>query len=190
MARQKCRKQNQWRGTSNDRRSTSLRPTTMTKSDNHREDLPQRKHLHRLQRIYVHPPIFLITICTLGRRPVLANISMAEAICTALQDAARRNRWRVGRYVIMLDHIHFFCTPAEQPLSLSAFVGGFKEASTRQAWQSGWQGRLWQREFFDHLLRSEESYQEKWDYVRLNPVRAGLCETAEEWPHQGEIEVL
>jgi hypothetical protein len=31
---------------------------------------------------------------------------------------------------------------------------------------------IWQREFFDHLLRSEESYDQKWNYVRENPVRA------------------
>ena len=49
---------------------------------------------------------------------------------------------------------------------------------------------VWQREFFDHVLRSEESYAEKWRYVRDNPVRAGLVSRAEEWKLQGEIEVL
>ena len=38
----------------------------------------------------------------------------------------------------------------------------------------------WQEGFFDHVLRSEESYAEKWEYVRLNPVRAGLCQRPEE----------
>jgi len=32
---------------------------------------------------------------------------------------------------------------------------------------------IWQRGFFDHLLRSEESYGQKWNYVRENPVRGG-----------------
>ncbi len=45
----------------------------------------------------------------------------------------------------------------------------------------------WQEGFFDHLLRSAESYSEKWEYVRLNPVRAGLCKEPEQWPYQGEI---
>ena len=40
---------------------------------------------------------------------------------------------------------------------------------------------------FDHLLRSQESYSQKWDYVRMNPVRAKLCDAAEDWPYQGEI---
>jgi len=39
-------------------------------------------------------------------------------------------------------------------------------------------------------LRSVESYSQKWDCVRENPVRAGLVETSDEWPWQGEIESL
>jgi hypothetical protein len=34
------------------------------------------------------------------------------------------------------------------------------------------------------LLRSDESLSEKWEYVRQNPVRAGLVEHSEDWPYQ------
>ena len=49
---------------------------------------------------------------------------------------------------------------------------------------------LWQPDFFDHVIRSFESYEEKWKYVRLNPLRAGLVEIADEWPYQGEMDEL
>jgi putative transposase len=45
----------------------------------------------------------------------------------------------------------------------------------------------WQPGFFDHLIRNEESYGEKWNYVRDNPVRAGLVTNAYDWPYKGEI---
>lgn len=51
----------------------------------------------------------------------------------------------------------------------------------------GFQKPHWQEGFFDHLLRTAESYSEKWEYVRMNPVRAGLCEEPEDWRFQGEI---
>ena len=51
-------------------------------------------------------------------------------------------------------------------------------------------GRVWQKEFFDHVLRSCESYSQKWDYVKENPVRAGLVKKSDDWPFQGEIESL
>jgi hypothetical protein len=41
--------------------------------------------------------------------------------------------------------------------------------------------------FFDHLIRLRESYSEKWEYVRQNPVRAGLVSKYEGWPWQGEF---
>ena len=47
---------------------------------------------------------------------------------------------------------------------------------------------LWQPEFFDHLLRSKESYREKWAYVRENPVRAGLVDDADKWPYAGWVD--
>ncbi len=46
---------------------------------------------------------------------------------------------------------------------------------------------VWQRGFFDHLLRSDESYAQKWQYVWDNPVRAGLVAKAEDWAYAGEI---
>ena len=46
---------------------------------------------------------------------------------------------------------------------------------------------IWQRGFFDHLLRSAESYGQKWNYVRENPVRARLVAKPEDWPYAGEI---
>ena len=49
---------------------------------------------------------------------------------------------------------------------------------------------VWQEEFFDHVLRSSESYAEKWAYVRENPVRAGLVKSSDAWQWQGEIESL
>ena len=50
--------------------------------------------------------------------------------------------------------------------------------------------RVWQEEFFDHVLRSTESYRQKWEYVKENPVRARLVKKFDDWPFQGEIESL
>ena len=41
----------------------------------------------------------------------------------------------------------------------------------------------WQHGFFEHRLRSEQNMRDKAEYVLQNPVRAGLVQSAEEWPH-------
>jgi len=48
----------------------------------------------------------------------------------------------------------------------------------------------WQPGFFDHLLRHDESYAEKWLYVRDNPVREHLVAKWDDWPYHGEIVVI
>ena len=49
---------------------------------------------------------------------------------------------------------------------------------------------VWQREFWDRQLRRAESYDEKWEYVKNNPLRHGFVSRAEDWPYQGELNVL
>jgi REP element-mobilizing transposase RayT len=146
-----------------------------------------RKHLRRLEQIWVESEIHLVNICTHRRQPVLACDTVAPELVSVLRDVSATTAWCVGRYVIMPDHVHFFCWRTGETHSLCDFVGQWKSWTTHRAWELGHEGRLWQSEFFDHLLRDEESYTEKWEYVRQNPVRAGLCETPDDWPYQGEI---
>ena len=49
---------------------------------------------------------------------------------------------------------------------------------------------IWQRGFFDHVLRNDESYGNKWNYVKDNPVRAGLVSDPEKSPYSGEIVLI
>jgi REP element-mobilizing transposase RayT len=89
----------------------------------------------------------------------------------------------VGRYVIMPDHMHFFVRLPET-LRLGQWIGLLKQ-KLAQAIPD--RTELWQRGFFDHVLRTNESYSEKWAYVLDNPVRKGLASRPEDWPFSGEL---
>jgi REP element-mobilizing transposase RayT len=65
-----------------------------------------------------------------------------------------------------------------RPVETSFGKGRWVVSSEDAAWEEG---------FFDHVLRSDESYAQKWNYVRENPVRTGLVKSVEDWPYQGEI---
>jgi len=116
---------------------------------------------------------------------------VASILIEAWEAGPRLYGWAVGRYVIMPDHVHFFAAPCrEDAETLSDFVGRWKRWTGGEIRRRTCPGFGWQREFFDHLLRSDESYGVKWEYVRDNPVRAGLVQHADEWPYQGQIEEL
>ncbi len=137
--------------------------------------------------------IIFLTVCTAGRKPILAKDRVQKSLLNAWETA---DQWRVGRYVIMPDHLHLFCSPAvrEYP-ALKDWVKYWKSTASRILIESGAGGTapsspIWQRDFWDTQLRTHESYSEKWEYVRRNPVRAGLVTCPEEWPFQGEIHSL
>ena len=140
---------------------------------------------HRLDLIYVNQPLYFVTFTTRNRRA----ISSLDDAQLALQQYARRgiDKFNValGRYVIMPDHVHLFVRGG-RAFALSPWIGGLKRAISVAVKAP----RLWQPGFFDHILRSDESYAEKWNYVCDNPVRAGLVKTANDWPYQGEIVVI
>jgi REP-associated tyrosine transposase len=87
----------------------------------------------------------------------------------------------------MPDHVHLFVALPIQGISLEKWVQALRSVLGKRLLSLGFNKPHWQEGFFDHVLRSQESYSQKWDYVRMNPVRAGLCQTPEEWPYQGEI---
>ncbi|MFB3883521.1 MAG: transposase [Armatimonadota bacterium] len=148
----------------------------------------RRRHLTRLDRIFTDSEAYFLTFCTRDRLQVLAGHAAASIIHEAFAETENRWGWLVGRYVIMPDHVHVFVARASDATKpLSVFMRDWKKWTSRRMREAGLPARIWQREFFDHLLRSDESYAQKWEYVRQNPVRAGLASRPEDWPYQGEI---
>jgi REP element-mobilizing transposase RayT len=150
---------------------------------------PTHKRLQRLDTIFKSSPIFFITTCTAHRRRILDNPPAFQIIREELETADSRHGWRVGRFMIMPDHTHFFGAPArEDHRELSIFIGQFKQwTSKRIATELQLQQPIWQENFFDHLLRSDEAYYDKADYMWLNPVRAGLVQRIDDWPYEGDL---
>jgi putative transposase len=89
----------------------------------------------------------------------------------------------------MPDHLHLFCAPnALEAPSLDRWMRFWKSLATREMGAKA--GTVWQRHHWDRQLRSGESYDDKWEYVRSNPVRHGYVANADDWPYQGELNEL
>jgi putative transposase len=138
----------------------------------------------RLEWIFqrYEPPLYLVTLCTNRRRKLLANDLVHSALIKFVKVGTDRG-FALGRYVIMPDHIHLFVRGTID-FNLGAWVAALKRVVAAAV--SGGRG-IWQRGFFDHVIRNSESYSQKWNYVRDNPVRAGLVSTPNDWAFQGEI---
>lgn len=147
----------------------------------------KRRHLRRLDpdRLFTHMSVYDITMVSHERRRVLTIPALAESIVHCFKTAPVFHKWAVGRYVIMPDHVHLLCRDIGSRKVLSGFIRDVKKYTANQARSLNIPGRLWQPEFFDHVLRDTESYAEKSEYLRMNPVRAKLAADPESWPWQG-----
>jgi len=145
--------------------------------------------LPKLQWLFTDTPVFFITTCTLYRRPMLNRPTVHESF-KAFALRSPEYRVLVGRYVLMPDHLHLFAQFGRESVSIGIWMKSLKNALSKVLKTATFKPPHWEKEYFDHLIRSRESYNQKWLYVRENPVRAGLVRTADEWPYSGEIHEL
>lgn len=147
--------------------------------------LPNRSRpAHGVHGDDLKPIIVFVTVCTKNRSPWLATPDVHALLREVW---SRATAWRVGRYVILPDHLHCFVTPGEPELLLDNWVRYWKSQFSKQHKHPGHE---WQGGYFDRRLRTGESYDQKWEYVVNNPVRHRLVSRAEDWLFQGVLNDL
>jgi putative transposase len=147
-------------------------------------ELPERQHLHRIP-VWLpldSPVVYFVTACCSRRQRIFIADDPVRVAAGCLRRCQERHGWEVSQVCFMPDHVHLFAVPMrDREQSLAEFIRAWKSCVTLRLGH----GTIWQTGFFDHLLRSEESAEQKWDYVRQNPVRAGLCGRPEGYAWSG-----
>jgi REP element-mobilizing transposase RayT len=147
------------------------------------------ERLHRLEQLYVENPVYFLTFRTDGQKAILADETIHRAFIDFCHEALTRSIF-VGRYILMPDHVHLFVKLPPPSENLSMWVKSLKNYLSKSLRSRKVPAPHWQKGFFDHVLRSTESYSKKWLYMVENSIRAGLVTDWAQWPYQGEIQPL
>jgi hypothetical protein len=120
--------------------------------------------------------VYFITISCVPRGiNQLASPDVWQSICETLSHREGDGTLKCSLALAMPDHFH----------ALMAFQAPMKRTITSfKSWLAKSHAITWQRDFFDHRLRGIESAAEKAQYIRMNPVRAGLVTNPQDWPYQ------
>ena len=156
------------------------------KNDEHytrRDSLRLRTFDYAARRVY------FVTIVAHERRPIFEDVRVAKVTLDCLHELRRRVQFNLYVYCLMPDHFHALMGAGESNKTLGEIVGAFKSTATRAFWQ-WYEGKLWQRQYFDHIIRNEEDFFETKEYIKLNPVRKGLVDSWEEWPYTAIVDKL
>ena len=136
-------------------------------------------------RRHNQPIILHVTVTVDGRDAILANDRVHNVLAEAWRQA---DLWRVGEYVIMPDHVHFFCSPGTADgYPVRRWVGYWKRIAGNM---DETLKRRFQEDCWDTQMRDRDHYEEKLSYVRQNPVRKELVGAWQTWPYRGHVNEL
>jgi len=147
------------------------------------------------RRPWVAGATYFLTIVTNHRRPILAGEGIS-AWRRALARARHERPFEVEAGVVLPDHTHLMLRLPSGDTDVSSRIGrakamftrmmragGRAEAFTSTARRSHREAGFWQRRFFDRLIRDEDEYALRVDYIHYNPVKHGYVRCPRDWPH-------
>jgi len=146
----------------------------------------ERKIIRLAPNRYLGRNIYFVTFCTDGRRPAFQPSDQAIWIIQTLKQVSDASGFQVHAYCVMPDHVHIVVEGASDMSDLGQFVKAFKQLTAFHYKKRSGQA-LWQRRFYEHILRPSDSLDAVIWYVWLNPVRAELCADPKSYPHSGSF---
>ena len=157
--------------------------------------LPVRKRNRLPLDEYRGNKVYSLTICTADRQPYFESANVVEACFQILTQQAEAAQADVFAFCFMPDHLHLLVGSESVDVDLLRLVKRFKEKS---GWWFRTVGRgslkaspttsqLWQKSYYDHVVRSEEGLRTVAEYVLGNPVRAGLTSEVGQYPFAGSL---
>jgi putative transposase len=146
---------------------------------------PNRKQIHLKQFDYSQKGfVYYITICTQNKMNYFSDNKITQIIKDEIKFRVEKKEILPYCYCIMPDHMHMLLSLGSlYEKRLHDWIIAFKRYTARVAKNKFKIQPLWQRDFYEHIIRREESLIQKAEYIVNNPVREGIVEEWEDYPH-------
>ena len=119
---------------------------------------------------------------TANRGPMyLRQPAIAQIVVASIDKGVELAHFELGAYVVMPNHVHLLILPKISPHRLmKSLKGSTAREANRVLWRTG--EPFWQKESYDHWVRTQQEFVRIRTYIENNPVNAGLTRTAAEFP--------
>lgn len=152
------------------------------------DKLPKRKRIRLENYDYTQNGYYFVTICTYNREKILSVINdneitlypIGEIIEQELKLLESKYNIEISPYVIMPDHIHAIIRIEREEQSPSPtlinIICALKSITTRKAnnYYSVKGRKIWQRSYYEHIIRNERDYIETFEYIKYNALKNSL----------------
>ena len=129
---------------------------------------------------------YFFTVVTYQRRPLFGDARNVDLLRQAFAWTKSRRPFDIDAIVILPDHLHSVWRLPEKDEDFSGRWRAIKQFVSRRldapVLRRG-EKTVWQRRFWEHLIRDEEDWRRHVDYIHFNPVKHGLVNAPEDWPY-------
>lgn len=146
------------------------------------------------RRVKIEGATLFVTIVTYKRLPTFLNPQARQILHYAWNTTAKGLPFTTDAICLLPNHIHALITLPEHEWDYSTrirevkrlFTKGYnttfgKQDEQNQSRLNKKEAALWQRRFWDHVIRDEIDYQNHFDYIHYNPVHHGLVKNVASW---------
>lgn len=154
--------------------------------------------------------VYFITICTADKQSYFSNDKVAKIVADEMEFRRMNKEIKLFCYCIMPDHLHILLSLTDdycrgcstnspigslgertlQERTLQNWVSAFKRYTTKTVKNLFYINRLWQKNFYDHIVRKEESLIKIAEYIINNPVRKDITPRWEKYPYSRVVDPL
>ncbi len=148
------------------------------------------------RRAWVPGGTFFFTVVTYRRRPLFADGIARDILGQAIRTVKSERPFEINAWVLLPDHMHAVWTlpgddtdyPGRWAAIKARFTMALKPALHEPALATRWMRRsrrhtVWQRGYWEHVIRDDDDLARHIDYCHVNPVKHGLVDNVADWPH-------
>lgn len=146
---------------------------------------PLREKKHRLDpEVYKGELIVSFTACVKHKNKIFINDNLFNEFEDILITELKYNNCSSYVYLFMPDHLHLIICGEDAHANVKICMDRFKQKTG--FWMSQHLGKsFWQKDYYDHILRSSENLTINIKYILNNPVRAGIVNYWKQYPYKG-----
>ena len=148
--------------------------------------LPVRKNIRLAPLNYVGYQRYFVTLCSFRRQTVFSDSTSCHHLLGLLEAECASRNFSVPAFCLMPDHLHFLAEGLDPASDLLHLLKSFKIKSSRD-YAAHEPRTLWQKGFYDHILRPDENAESVAWYIWLNPVRKRIVSRAQDYPFAGSF---
>ncbi len=153
---------------------------------------PLSRDMPDYRRLWHQGGTYFFTVNLLERRGNDLLVRRLDLLKHAVVDTARWRRFRVDAWVVLPEHLHCIATLPPGDSDFASRWRRIKKTFSKQipvtehrsaVRQRRGERGIWQRRYWEHLIRDEADYRNHVDYIHYNPVKHRLVQRATDWPH-------